>query len=412
MVRLADKAQTGSESGPGAARVLASPDGRRWMGVGRSGLDRSHDAGCEAATQALAMEDPKLLVVFCSDRYELADLLAGVSECSGGVPLIGCTSAGEIAADGASDRGVVITALGGPGFSVATGKGDSAGGGPRAAGAAAAACVAELEHRENEVLMLLTDGVIGDKQEIVRGVNEVVGAGTPLVGGCAGDDMKMEKTFQFHRGEILSEGVVAAAISSDAPIGIGWRHGWERVGEPMLVTRASGDRVVEIDDSPALDVYLERLDAPPEVRADSAEFTRWARTHPLGLGRRPTGQEPVRCVNEAGFADRTLGCTTAVPEGGMTWFMHGDEESILRSAEGACRDALDALDGNRAIGIVAFDCIGRRGVLGEEGIQAEVERIEATGEAPVSGFYTYGEIARRRGVNAFHSQTLVTLAFA
>ena len=97
-------------------------------------------------------------------------------------------------------------------------------------------------------------------------VNEVVGAGTPLVGGCAGDDMKMEKTFQFHDGEVFSEGVVAAAIGSDAPIGIGWRHGWERVGEPMLVTRASGDRVVEIDDNPALDVYLERLEAPPEIR--------------------------------------------------------------------------------------------------------------------------------------------------
>jgi hypothetical protein len=391
--------------------VLASEDGHRWVGVGRSDKDDSRAAGREAAGAALAGEEPKLLIAFCSDRFELAELLAGIGETADGVPLIGCTSAGEITADGAADGGVVITALGGPGFKVATGEGRASDGGPRAAGAAAAACVAKLRQPQNQVLMLLTDGVIGDKQEIVRGVNEVVGAGTPLVGGCAGDDMKMERTFQFHGGEVFSEGVVAAAISSDGPIGIGWRHGWERVGEPMLVTRASGDRVVEIDDSPALDVYLERLEAPAGVRDDSAEFTKWARTHPLGLGRRPTGQEPVRCVNEAGFDDRTLGCTNAVPEGNMAWFMHGDSDSILRSAEGSCRDAMDALDGKRAIGIVAFDCIGRRGVLGEEGIQAEVERIESTGGAPVSGFYTYGEIARRRGVNAFHSQTLVSLAF-
>ena len=390
--------------------MRASEDGRRWVGVGHSGADDARDAGRSAASAALAGEAAKLLVVFCSDRHRLEALLAGVAEAGPGVPLIGCTSAGEITADGAADGGVVVTALGGPGFSVTTGQGSADDGGPRAAGAAAA-CVGGLDSGGNQILMLLTDGVIGDKQEIVRGVNEVVGAGTPLVGGCAGDDMKMERTFQFHGGEVISEGVVAAAIRSDGPIGIGWRHGWERVGEPMLVTRASGDRVVEIDDSPALDVYLERLEAPPEVRTDPAEFTRWARTHPLGLGRRPTGQEPVRCVNEAGLADRTLGCTTAVPEGGMTWFMHGDADSILRSAEGACDDALDALGGAPAIGIVAFDCIGRRGVLGEEGIQAEVERIEATGRAPVSGFYTYGEIARRRGVNAFHSQTLVSLAF-
>ena len=391
---------------------MKSTDGRRWVGVGRSGTDDARAAGSEATGGALVTGEPKLLIIFCSDRYDLAELVTGVAGAAGDVPLIGCTSAGEITADGAADNGVVVTALGGPGFSVATGSGRSDDGGPRAAGAAAATCASKLERRDHEVMMLLTDGVIGDKQEIVRGVNEVVGAGLPLVGGCAGDDMKMEKTFQIHGREVISEGVVAAAIGSDAPIGIGWRHGWERVGEPMLVTRASGDRVVEIDDSPALDVYLERLEAPAEVRTDSAEFTRWARTHPLGLGRRPTGQEPVRCVNEAGFSDRTLGCTTAVPEGGMTWFMHGDSDSILRSAEGSCLDALDALDGRPAVGVVAFDCIGRRGVLGEEGIQAEVERIDATGKAPVSGFYTYGEIARRRGVNAFHSQTLVTLAFA
>ena len=411
MVRLADRVETESgQTGPIAAR--SSKDGRRWVAVGRSAGDASRAAGREAAERALGSDDPKLLIVFCSDRYELAELVEGVAGQAPDVPLIGCTTAGEIASDGPADGGVVVTALGGPGFSVRTGQGVAGKDGPRAAGATAAACMNEAAPAEDHVLMLLTDGVIGDKQEIVRGVNEVVGAGTPLVGGCAGDSMKMEKTFQLHGGEVISEGVVAAAISSDAPIGIGWRHGWERVGEPMLVTRAAGDRVVEIDDVPALDVYLERLDAPKEARSDPAEFTRWARTHPLGLGRRPSGQEPVRCVNEAGFEDRSLGCTTAVPEGGMTWFMHGDADSILRSAEGSCRDALDALDGRPAIGIVAFDCIGRRGVLGESGIREEVERIEATGDAPVCGFYTYGEIARRRGVNAFHSQTLVSLAFA
>jgi hypothetical protein len=30
--------------------------------------------------------------------------------------------------------------------------------------------------------------------------------------------------------------------------------------------------------------------------------------------------------------------------------------------------------------------------------------------APVAGFYTYGEIARTRGISGFHNQTLVVLA--
>jgi hypothetical protein len=34
------------------------------------------------------------------------------------------------------------------------------------------------------------------------------------------------------------------------------------------------------------------------------------------------------------------------------------------------------------------------------------------GGAPVAGFYTYGEIARTRGISGFHNQTLVVLAVA
>jgi hypothetical protein len=61
--------------------------------------------------------------------------------------------------------------------------------------------------------------------------------------------------------------------------------------------------------------------------------------------------------------------------------------------------------------LIAFDCIARRGVLGDEGIGHEVSRVaEHASGAPVAGFYTYGEIARTRGVSGFHNQTLVVLA--
>jgi hypothetical protein len=63
--------------------------------------------------------------------------------------------------------------------------------------------------------------------------------------------------------------------------------------------------------------------------------------------------------------------------------------------------------------MLAFDCIARRGVLGEERVQTEVGRLAALAAgAPVAGFYTYGEIARTRGIRGFHNQTLVVLAIA
>ena len=220
----------------------------------------------------------------------------------------------------------------------------------------------------------------------------------------------MTATFQLHNGRVLRDAVVAASLSSDAPLGIGVRHGWRKVGSPMVVTRSANNRVFHLDDRPALDVYLERLDAPEEAHQDPAAFTRFALTHPLGINRR-SGEEQVRFVGEANFEDRSLGCIAEVPQGGLTWFMEGDEHSVLQATDAACRDALEALGGREPLGLLAFDCIARRGVLGEEGIEVEIGRVaELAGGAPVAGFYTYGEIARTRGVSGFHNQTLVVLA--
>jgi hypothetical protein len=80
------------------------------------------------------------------------------------------------------------------------------------------------------------------------------------------------------------------------------------------------------------------------------------------------------------------------------------------TSPGTTEDALSE-DGQSPRGVLAFDCIARRGVLGDEGIQTEVARItENVQGGPVAGFYSYGEIARTRGVSGFHNQTLVVMA--
>ncbi len=382
----------------------------RWFGVGRSTGEAARDAGWQAADEAIAGAEAQLLIVFCSDSYDLKELLGGINERSGGTPLIGCSTAGEIATSGPGDAGVVVAALGGEGFSVATASAIDASKDLRAAGEEVASCIGQLKAREHRTLILLTDGLAGNQQEIVRGAHSVLGTGVPLVGGCAGDDLKMSRTFQLADTEVLTDSVVAAAVGSDRPVGIGVRHGWKRVGDPVIVTRSAGNRVYELDDQPALDAYLARLDAPAAAREDPAAFTRFALTHPLGLGRR-TGEDQVRFIGDANFEDRSLGCIAEVPQAAIAWFMTGDADSVMAATNAACDDALSPLAGERPLGVLAFDCIARRGVLGEPGIQREIDRIgKASGGVPVAGFYTYGEIARRSAVGGFHNQTLVVLA--
>lgn len=382
----------------------------RWMAVGRSGQTDASAAGTEAATAAMSGGDePRLIIVFAADGYDASALLAAVRTVTGDVPLIGCSTAGEIASSGPGDAGVVVTAMGGTGFSVATRATERISADLRGAGASAAGALDEVNTAEHRILLLLADGLAGDQQEIVRGAYGVAGAAVPLVGGCAGDDMRMVATHQFHNDAVLTDAVVSAAIGSVAPFGIGVRHGWRRVGEPMLVSASSGNRVAQLDDRPALDAYLESLDAPPAARIEPAAFTAFAQTHPLGLARR-SGEEHVRFVAEADFERRELVCIAEVPTGGLAWLMEGDASSVLDATDAACVEALTALDGLPPIGLLTFDCIARKSVLGI-GVDEEVARVAAhAGTAPVAGFYTYGEIARTRGVTGFHNQTLVVLA--
>jgi hypothetical protein len=381
----------------------------RWFAVGSA--DRSQpDAGARAVDAALVHEDAKLVIVFCSQSHDLGLLVAQINARSRSVPMIGCTTAGEIATSGNDEGSVVVAALGGDGFVIDTAAATGASNDLRGAGARAARCLPSPGDHPHRALLMLTDGLAGDQQEIVRGAYAVLGAGVPVVGGCAGDDLKMTRTFQLHGNRVLTNSVVAAGIASNAPLGIGVRHGLRPVGKAMLVTSSGANWVHSLDDRPALDVYLEHLGVTERSRMNQERLTELALTHPFGLGRH-NGQEQVRFVSGADFAGRSISCMAEVPQGALVWIMEGDAESVLRATDAACSASLASLEGCAPLGMLAFDCIARRSVLGETGIQTEMDRLAASaGGAPVAGFYTYGEIARTRGLRGFHNQTLVVLS--
>lgn len=380
------------------------------MGVGSSKDPDSAVAARQATAQALDGREAALVIVFCGAGHDPSVVASTVGDSARGSPMIGCSTAGEITRDGAEDSSVVVTAIGGPGLSVVTRTTSNASADLVAAGAVVAESVEEFEPRRHRALLLLADCRAGDQEQIIRGAYSVVGAETPLVGGCSGDYLASREIMLLHDGAAMADAVVAAAISSDGPVGIGYSHGWRIVGEPMLVTASSNNRVFSLDDQPALDVYLERLEAPAAARHDPTAFARFAQTHPLALNHR--SGEAVRFITDADFDDRSLGCIADVPTGGLAWFMVGSTESVLTATNQACGRATDALGGKAPVGLLAFDCVGRRGVL-EDQVDEEVARIVAcAGDAPVAGFYTFGEIARTSGISGFHNHTLVVLALA
>jgi hypothetical protein len=371
-----------------------------------------------AASQALRGDDAALLIVFAARIDDPAAMLAGIDEVCPGVPLIGCSAEFLIAptdGDGVEhDVGeVMVTALGGPGFTVRTAAGSCAGGTQRAGGAAVAGCVAALDGAAGgaqRVLMMLTDGSVADQEEILAGAYGVTGASVPLIGGTASADPDSAKPYQLQDREVLREAAVGAVIASDGPLGFGLRHGCRTVGEPMIVTRSVKGDVHTLDDQPAVTAYLERYGAATPTYTDPRAFEVFARCRPIGIRRRH-GVEVRAVTSSAGLAEGRLRASGEVPEGGLIWLMEGDEESALDAAGQACRQAVDGLGGAPPLGVVAFDCVSRFYLLDRAGLRQEVGRmVEQCDGAQLAGLYTWGEIMRTRGLNGYHNHTIAVLA--
>jgi hypothetical protein len=386
--------------------------GRRWLAVGRCADADPRKAGREAAVQARSGHDAALVVVFSSGQADPAAVLAGVEEVFPGVPLIGCSAQAVIATDGLDGPGVAVTVFGGPGFAACTASAPARDGAQRAAGAAVAGCLGELDSDPPyRVLLLLTDGSLADQEEILAGAYSVVGASVPLIGGTCGPDPALGHGYQLHGQQVTTGSVVGAVIGSDAPFGIGLGHGCRKVGRPMIVTRSVRGEIYTLDDQPAMSAYLGRLAAPAEVYRNKEVFDEYTRSRPIGIRRR-NGEE-VRHVGFVGGPDGRLRSSGEVPEGGLIWVMEGDRQSTVDAAVEACQAALDDLRGYRPLGFIAFDCISRSRMLGDEGTRQEVERmVKVADDAPLAGFYTWGEIARTRGITGYHNQTLAVLAVA
>lgn len=380
-----------------------------WVRVGSSTLDDADRALEEALDQLQLEYTPRLLIVLAAPRYPLEALADGLQQQLPGCDVIGCSTSGEIANAGALTQALVLWALGGTQVRVSTGWGESKEQGLRQAATEAASCLERLERRQHTVMLLLSDGLGGDQMEVVRGAYDAAGIDVPLVGGCAGDYLAMRQTRQLHGQRVMSGAVVAAALSSDRPLGVGVSHGWTPVSEPMLVTDSRDTLLRTLDDRPALEVYLEFFQPPQEVRDNPQAFADFAATHPIGIRRRDRIE--MRHITGCDPDSGSLLMIAEVPQGGLAFLTEGDVDSVLGAAAQSTEAAMAALDDTPPVGLLLFDCVSRRSVFSEARVQEETDLIaQCSGGIPMAGFYTYGEIARTRGSGGFHNQTLVTLA--
>jgi hypothetical protein len=386
------------------------------VGVGHSDADDPVVAASESVRAALGGRTPSagdLVMVFPTNDFDPQQFFEAARQAGGEADVIGCTSFASFTSTAQVPKGAAAAYVpsGGVRFGVACV--DSVG--PDVFNAAKR--VSELardragEEGEHSVLLMLSDGLAGDQREVVRGSYAVTGATVPLVGGAAGESLKLVNTHQYAEGKVMCNGLVAVWINSDDPIGVGVAHGWHPIGEPMMVTRAEGNIIHELDGRPAVEAYLAQRGSDPlreDLRGDEATtFVATVLDQPIGLAN-ASGRFDVRHI------------LNQTPDGGLVMFgyvseqsfvqvMAGEAHDLVEAAGQATADAIDQLE-TPPRGALVFSCAARVAPLGPR-TQAEAEAISAAIDGvPFAGFFTYGEFARVTGSTGFHNATVVILA--
>ena len=360
----------------------------------------------DAAAQDLARQllHPHLgcVLFFCSAEYPLERLATALEQHFGGVMLLGCTTAGEISAQGYG-RGCIsalgldlrtfavdctlIQAL--DSFSLVEAQQAV----ERMLGYCRQVNLAPI--KEHTFALTMLDGLSSREELVLNTLSAALGS-IPHFGGSAGDDNHLSHTHVYYQGRFLTGAAVVVMINTWLDFEVFTTHHLKPTDSKLVVTAAdSASRtVLELNAEPAAEEYARLVGVPLDaLRAEHFALN--------ALAVRIRDQFYVRSIQRVN-ADRSLTFYCAVDTGiVLTAMTPGELLPNLRLQFEQLRQRL-----GEPVLILGCDCFLRRM---EAELRGENQRMsDFLAANRVIGFNTYGDQFNGMHIN----QTFTGVAFA
>lgn len=251
-------------------------------------------------------------------------------------------------------------------------------------------------------LIIFSGGISLDGQQIVDGIKSNISGEIPLYGGLAGDNLKMQGTYVFNQ-EKKSDNCLLAVVLDQEKVELHGitTSGWVAVGTEKVVTKSEGNIVYTIDDQPALDVFAKYFGLNKEGIIDVASEI--GARFPLQLVRED-GSTVLRAPLFAIAENKSLVFAGTVPQGSLVKFSVAPDFDIIEKAidhVSSYKSSIPQVDA-----VLMVSCAARKISFGPM-VDDEIEGIQKIWNAPLAGFFAYGEIGKKEDASSdFHNETI------
>ncbi|MCX5804490.1 MAG: FIST C-terminal domain-containing protein [Proteobacteria bacterium] len=402
-------------------------------GVGKTHTGKDADMGRKAAVEALTRLNrfkPTLTIVFASSELNIEEVSRGVAEIVGDCPIIGTSTAGEIA-DGYFSRSVVVAVIASPHLRIKTGIGRHVSSDYKKAvrQALAEAGVSEYfspDHPLHQMLHMTTSrgagvspvfliifspGATKKQASLSHDIHTELRKASvnriPIFGGSSSDNFHFEANFQILNDMVYNDALVLAFVETDILFGLGTAHGFSPTTKRALVTKASGHIVHELDGRPAVEVCADLLGIPIEHLGDGVI---WFSQFPFGTS--DLYGNWLLNVPECVLPDGSIQFGPLMMNDQVLTLMRAARDDIVQAGLAAYNKAIHQGGLKKPSFAMMFSCALRKRLMGPDESK-EMDLLRKKARIPVCGYYTFGEQGLSDdGLPVFQNQSVSTLVFS
>ena len=364
----------------------------------------SVSAGPQAVAEALESlasklaDRPDILFLYTTEHHAKPALLETISARLPGVPVVGGTSCGGVMTeqgfhtgpDGALGLFAICDADGSYGVGAA-----EIATSPQAAGAAAIRAALASAGRDFETPTLVwCCQPPGQEEGVLEGIQSVIGATTPIIGGSSADEAIAGEWRQFSPAGATAAHAVVAALFPTSAHGAAFQSGYAPTEHTGVVTKAEGRQILEIDHQPAATLYSQWTGG--EVSATEAGMILAKSTAtPLGRIAAEVKGVPMFVLSHPSLLGLggDLSLFTDIAEGDQVHLMRGSADSLVKRGGVVVADACAAggWAQDATVGGLVIYCGGCMLHVRDRMDEVVTEVRDAIGAAPFLGAHTFGE---------------------